>query len=65
MISRKQRATCDRPPAPNSTFTIDGVSCFADSFVVIEGAVRRINICVKKPAIANLPTRLANFRNTY
>jgi len=37
-------------PATNSTFAIGGVSCSADSFVVTESAVLRINICAKKPA---------------
>lgn len=34
----------------NSTFAIGGVSCFADSFVVAESSVLRINICGEKPA---------------
>jgi hypothetical protein len=34
----------------NSTFAIGGVSCSADSFVVTESSVLRINICGKKPA---------------
>ena len=36
--------------AHNSTFAIGGVSCTADSFVVAESLVLRINICAKKPA---------------
>jgi hypothetical protein len=36
--------------AANSTFAIGGVSCSADSFVVNERAVLRINICGEKPA---------------
>jgi len=36
--------------ADNSTFAIGGVSCSADSFVVTESSVLRINICAKKPA---------------
>ncbi|MDP1727389.1 MAG: hypothetical protein Q8M15_11450 [Bacteroidota bacterium] len=36
--------------AYNSTFAIGGVSCSADSFVVTESSVLRINICGKKPA---------------
>ena len=36
--------------AANSTFAIGGVSCYADSFVVAESSVLRINICRKKPA---------------
>ncbi len=35
---------------PNSTFAIGGVSCSADSFVVTESFVYRINICGKNPA---------------
>ena len=34
----------------NSTFAIGGVSCSADSFVVAESSVLRINICAEKPA---------------
>ena len=34
----------------NSTFAIGGVSCSADSLVVAESSVLRINICGKKPA---------------
>ncbi len=34
----------------NSTFAIGGVSCSADSFVVKESFVLRINICGKNPA---------------
>jgi len=34
----------------NSTFAIGGVYCSADSFVVAESSVLRINICGKKPA---------------
>jgi hypothetical protein len=34
----------------NSTFAIGGVSCSADSFMVTESFVLRINICAKKPA---------------
>jgi hypothetical protein len=36
--------------AHNSTFAIGGVSCSADSFVVAESFVHRINISGKKPA---------------
>ena len=39
-----------RSPAGNSTFAIGGVSCSADSFVVAESYVLRINICGKNPA---------------
>lgn len=34
----------------NSTFAIGGVSCFADTFVVAESSVLRINIYGKNPA---------------
>ena len=34
----------------NSTFAIGGVSCSADSFVVAESFVLRINISGKSPA---------------
>jgi len=34
----------------NSTFAIGGVSCSADSFVVAESSVLRINISGKNPA---------------
>jgi len=37
-------------PAANSTFAIGGALFSADSFVVKESAVLRINICAKKPA---------------
>jgi len=40
----------DRSSAANSTFAIGGVSCSADSFVVAESFVLRINICAEKPA---------------
>lgn len=35
--------------AHNRTLTIAGVSSFADSFVVNESAVLRMNFCAKKP----------------
>ena len=35
---------------PNSTFAIGGVSCSADSLVVAESFVLRINISGKNPA---------------
>ncbi len=40
----------DRTPAANSTFFIGGVSYSAESFVVKESSVRRVNICAEKPA---------------
>ncbi len=39
-----------RTTTGNSTFAIGGVSCSADSFVVPESSVLRINICAEKPA---------------
>jgi hypothetical protein len=42
--------TTERNTAANSTFAIGGVSCSADTFVVTESFVLRINICGKKPA---------------
>lgn len=39
-----------RMPAYNSTFAIGGVSCSADSLVVAESFVLRINISGKNPA---------------
>jgi hypothetical protein len=43
MADRKARTA-------NSTFAIGGVSCSADSFVVAESFVLRINIGAEKPA---------------
>jgi hypothetical protein len=40
----------NKKTAYNSTFAIGGVSCPADSFVVAESFVLRINICAEKPA---------------
>ncbi len=39
-----------RLTAHNSTFAIGVVSCSADSFVVAESLVFRMNICAKNPA---------------
>jgi len=38
-----------RITAANSTFAIGGVSCSADSFVVAESSVLRMNIGAEKP----------------
>lgn len=46
----QQNTTDRRITAGNSTFAIGGVSCSADSFVVAESAVLRMNICAEKPA---------------
>ncbi len=43
------RQTVERAAA-NSTFAIGGVSSSADSFVVVESFVLRMNICGKKTA---------------
>ena len=42
--------TTERKTAHNSTFAIGGVSYSADSFVVAESSVLRINICGENPA---------------
>ncbi len=46
--------------AANSTFAIDGVSCFADSFVVTENFYLRMNVCAGMPPIANLQNVVHN-----
>ena len=43
-------AYSDKMPTANSTFAIGGISSFADSLVVAESFVLRINISGKKPA---------------
>jgi hypothetical protein len=40
----------ERKATHNSTFAIGGVSCSADSLVLIESSVLRTNICAEKPA---------------
>ena len=40
----------DRTPAANTGLAKVAVSCSADSFVVKESSVLRMNICAKKPA---------------
>jgi hypothetical protein len=47
--------------AGNNTFAIGGVSCSADSLVVAESFVLRINICGKKPAHRKYAKRYAQF----
>lgn len=42
-----------RKAADNSTFAIGEISCSADSLVVAESSVLRINICCKNPAFGN------------
>jgi len=39
------RATTDRTPAPNSTYPKVAVQCSADTFVVNQSLVLRMNIC--------------------
>jgi hypothetical protein len=46
--------------AYNSTFAIGGVSCSADSFVLAESSVLRINICAEKPAHRKSAKRYAS-----
>lgn len=45
----------------NSRFAIGWVSCSADSFVVAESSVLRINICAEKPAHRKSANRCAPF----
>jgi hypothetical protein len=47
----------ERITTANSTFAIGGVSCSADSLVVAESFVLRINICGEKPAHRKSATR--------
>ena len=56
IISRK-RATA------NSTFAIGGVSCSADSFVVPESFVLRINTCGKNPALRKHFSVISHFND--
>ena len=50
MTGRQWIPTCDRTPAPNSTFAIGGFSCSADNFVVAESSVLQMKVCGEKPA---------------
>ncbi len=50
-----------RSPAGNSTFAIGGVSCSADSFVVAESLVLRINISGRNPAHRKSAKRCTKF----
>ena len=47
-------------PTANSTFAIGGISSFADSLVVAESFVLRINISGKKPAHRKSANRWAS-----
>ena len=49
-ISKNEIAYGMTTTPANSTFAIGGVSCSADSLVVAESFVLRINICGEKPA---------------
>jgi hypothetical protein len=49
----------------NSTFAIGGVSCSADSFVVAESLVLRMNICAEKPAHRKSAKRQAVKKSTF
>lgn len=50
-----------RKTAYNSTYTQGGVSSSADTFVVAESSVLRINICGKKPALRVAANRYPTF----
>ena len=54
-------AYSDKMPTANSTFAIGGISSFADSLVVAESFVLRINISGKKPAHRKSAKRYAAF----
>jgi hypothetical protein len=47
----------DRKTGHNSTFAIGGVSCSADSLVVAESVVLRMNICADKPRVRQAENR--------
>lgn len=52
----------------NSTFAIGGASCSADSFVVTESSILRMNICGEKPAhrkpVTVMPNAMATVLRT-
>jgi hypothetical protein len=50
MKTKTTNLLTDSMPAAKSTFAIGGGSCSADSLVVAESFVLRINICAEKPA---------------
>lgn len=54
-----------RTAAPNSTFAIGGVSRSADSFVVAESSVLRINFCAEKPAHSKSAKRYAKAKSHF
>jgi hypothetical protein len=49
--------TTEGNTAGNSTFAIGGVSCSADSFLVKESVVLRMNIYAEKPRLRQAPKR--------
>jgi hypothetical protein len=53
--------TTERKTTYNSTFAIGGVSCSADSLVVAESSVLRINFCGKRPAHRKSAKRCVQF----
>ena len=58
-IWKRENYSTERKTAYNSTFAIGGVSCSADSLVVAESFVLRINISGKNPAHRKSATRYA------
>ena len=60
---RRLKTTEDRTPAHNSTFAIGGVSCSADSLVVAESFLLRINISGKNPAHRKSANRWRQLKN--
>jgi len=50
MTQMKNKIMSRKRATANNTFAIGGVSCSADSFVVAENFVLRINISGKNPA---------------
>jgi len=61
MKIERQILTKDRTPAGNSTYPKGGVSFFADTFVVNQSLVLRINICGKNRHLRQAPNRYAQF----
>jgi len=59
------RLRTDSFTAANSTFAIGGVSCSADSLVVAESFVLRMNIFGKKPAHRKSANRCRQCENEH
>lgn len=57
----RKHKSVDIITVPNSTFAIRGVSFSADSFVVNESSVLRMNVCAKKPAHRKAAKHYAQF----